>query len=31
MQTIYQTPIDPDLLAQRIREIKAEGVVVSRR
>jgi hypothetical protein len=29
MQTIYQTPIDPDLLAQRIREIKAEGVVVS--
>ena len=29
MQAIYQSPIIPELMAQRIREIKAEGVVVS--
>src|SRR3712207_1494251 len=29
MQEIYQSPIQPELMAQRIREIKAEGVVVS--
>jgi IMP dehydrogenase len=27
MQRIYAAPVDPDLMAQRIREIKAEGVV----
>jgi IMP dehydrogenase len=29
MQEIYQRPIDPELIAQRIREIKDEGVVVA--
>jgi IMP dehydrogenase len=29
MQEIYQRPIDPELLAQRIREIKDQGVVVA--
>jgi len=29
MQEIYREPIKPDLIAQRIAEIKAEGVVVS--
>jgi IMP dehydrogenase len=29
MQGIYQEPIKPELIAQRIAEIKAEGVVVS--
>jgi IMP dehydrogenase len=29
MQEIYQEPIKPELIAQRIAEIKAEGVVVS--
>jgi IMP dehydrogenase len=28
MQEIYRTPLDPELMAQRIREIKDEGVVV---
>src|SRR3954464_42395 len=29
MQAIYQKPIDPELMAQRIREIKDQGVVVA--
>src|SRR5919202_6831535 len=29
MQAIYQEPIKPELIAQRIQEIKAEGVVVA--
>ncbi len=29
MQEIYQRPIDPELIAQRIREIKDRGVVVA--
>src|SRR3712207_5315812 len=29
MQDIYRAPIDPDLMAQRIREIKQQGVVVA--
>ena len=29
MQEIYQRPIDPELMAQRIREIKEQGVVVA--
>jgi len=29
MQEIYQRPIDPDLMAQRIREVKEQGVVVA--
>jgi IMP dehydrogenase len=29
MQAIYQAPVDPDLMAQRIREIKDQGVVVA--
>src|SRR3712207_6105737 len=29
MQDIYQQPIDPELMAQRIREIKEQGVVVA--
>lgn len=29
MQEIYRTPLDPELMARRIREIKDEGVVVS--
>src|SRR5215218_9129389 len=29
MQDIYQTPIDPQLIARRIREIKDQGVVVA--
>src|SRR5215212_7446339 len=29
MQDIYREPIKPELIEQRIREIKAEGVVVS--
>src|SRR6476659_526683 len=29
MQDIYREPIKPELIAQRIREIKAEGVVVA--
>src|SRR5918993_1644422 len=29
MQDIYRTPLDPELMARRIREIKDEGVVVS--
>jgi IMP dehydrogenase len=29
MQEIYQTPVDPELVAQRIREIKDQGVVVA--
>ena len=28
MQEIYKTPLDPELMARRIREIKDEGVVV---
>lgn len=27
LQAIYETPVDPDLMAQRIRELKANGVV----
>jgi IMP dehydrogenase len=29
MQAIYQTPIQPELIAQRIREIKDQGVVAA--
>src|SRR5215212_5814697 len=29
MQEIYQAPVQPELVAQRIREIKAEGVVAA--
>ncbi len=29
MQEIYQTPVKPELIAQRIREIKDQGVVVA--
>src|SRR5436853_7386169 len=29
MQAIYQSPIQPDLIAQRIREIKEQGVVAA--
>ena len=29
MQAIYQSPIQPDLIAQRIREIKDQGVVAA--
>jgi IMP dehydrogenase len=29
MQAIYQAPIQPDLIAQRIREIKEQGVVAA--
>src|SRR5213078_1315519 len=29
MQAIYREPIKPELIAQRIEEIKAEGVVVA--
>jgi IMP dehydrogenase len=29
MQAIYQAPVIPELIAQRIREIKAQGVVVA--
>jgi IMP dehydrogenase len=29
MQAIYQTPIQPELIAQRIREIKEQGVVAA--
>src|SRR5205809_59854 len=29
MQAIYQSPIQPELIAQRIREIKAQGVVAA--
>src|SRR4051794_27326935 len=29
MQAIYQQPIDADLMAQRIREVKEQGVVVA--
>ncbi|MFN8132699.1 MAG: GuaB3 family IMP dehydrogenase-related protein [Solirubrobacteraceae bacterium] len=29
MQEIYQEPVKPELIAQRIQEIKAEGVVVA--
>src|SRR3712207_2381997 len=29
MQEIYQSPIQPELISQRIREIKEQGVVVS--
>src|SRR5581483_651687 len=29
MQKIYARPIDPDLIGQRIREIKAEGVLAA--
>ena len=31
MQEIYQEPIKPELIAQRIREIKDQGVVAPRR
>ena len=29
MQEIYREPIKPELIAQRIQEIKAQGVVVA--
>ena len=29
MQEIYQEPVKPELIAQRIREIKAQGVVAA--
>src|SRR3712207_4374118 len=29
MQEIYTRPVDPELMAQRIREVKEQGVVVS--
>jgi len=29
LQDVYRRPIDPDLMTQRIRDIKAEGVVVA--
>src|SRR4051812_20525978 len=29
MQAIYQAPVDPELISQRIREIKDQGVVVA--
>ncbi len=29
MQRIYETPVEPDLIARRVREIKEQGVVVA--